>query len=480
MTQGSSFRLPRTVTPSRYAIELRLDPGTPTFDGTLDAAVTVHESVSEIVLNGTEITVAAGALVGDDEQVIEIGKVVPDAEAGRLTLELPSELEPGDYALRLEFTGRLSDLMEGMYRSRYTDDAGEDHVIITTHFEATDARRNFPCWDEPDLKATFAMTLVVPEGLTALTNTPEIGREPADPGFERIRFAESMVMSTYLVCVVVGDLALTDPVFAGPVPIRVACRPDRVHLAGYANEVAVFSLTWFGEYYDIPYPEQKLDQAAIPDFAQGAMENTGLGHVSRDAPAARSRPRRPRGAPRCRRDGCPRARPHVVRGSRDDAVVERHLAERGVRHVHVVSVRRRDGAVVARVRFVPRDPHDRVRGRRARHHKADRVPGRIARRGERHVRHAHVHEGRGRVADDRAVARPRAVPRRHPPLPRDARLREHRDAPPVGRAGGRERPAGAPHHGCVDLPAGLPRDRGAPRSRRGAPDTAPLRAVAAR
>ena len=162
---------------------------------------------------------------------------MPDAEAGRLTLELPSELEPGDYALRLEFTGRLSDLMEGMYRSRYTDDAGEDHVIITTHFEATDARRNFPCWDEPDLKASFAMTLVVPEGLTALTNTPEIGREPADPGFVRIRFAESMVMSTYLVCVVVGHLALTEPVVrrAGADPGRVPPRsgpPGRLRQRG--------------------------------------------------------------------------------------------------------------------------------------------------------------------------------------------------------------------------------------------------------
>ena len=276
MTQGSLFRLPRSVTPSHYAIELRLDPAAPTFDGTVDVAVTVHEAVGEIVLNGTEITVHAGALLGADEQVVEIDKAVPDAAAGRLTLELPSVLAPGDYTLRLEFSGRLSDLMEGMYRSRYTDDAGDEHVIITTHFEATDARRNFPCWDEPDLKASFTLTLVVPEGVTALTNTPEIGREPADPGFVRIRFAESMVMSTYLVCIVVGHLALTEPVFAGPVPIRVACRPDRVQLAGYANEVAVFSLEWFGEYYGIPYPEKKLDQAAIPDFAQGAMENTGL------------------------------------------------------------------------------------------------------------------------------------------------------------------------------------------------------------
>ena len=114
-------------------------------------------------MNGKDLTVRSGAIVAGDGSTVEIAKAVPDAAAGRITLELPAELAPGEYTLRLEFTGKLSDLMEGMYRSRYTDDAGAEHVIITTHFEATDARRNFPCWDEPDLKASFQLTLVVPE-----------------------------------------------------------------------------------------------------------------------------------------------------------------------------------------------------------------------------------------------------------------------------------------------------------------------------
>jgi puromycin-sensitive aminopeptidase len=276
MMSGSPYRLPRTVTPSHYAIELRLDPDAPTFDGTEDVAITVHEPVTEIALNGKDLTVHAGAVIADDGTSVEIAKAVPDPSAGRVTLELPGELATGDYTLRLSFTGKLSDLMEGMYRSRFTDDAGAEHLIITTHFEATDARRNFPCWDEPDLKASFQMTLVVPDGVTALTNTPELDREPAGDGYTRVRFDRSMVMSTYLVCVVVGGLGLTEPSFAGPTPIRVACRPDRLHLATYANEVAAYVLEWFSDYYAIPYPERKLDQAAIPDFAQGAMENTGL------------------------------------------------------------------------------------------------------------------------------------------------------------------------------------------------------------
>jgi puromycin-sensitive aminopeptidase len=276
MTQGSAYRLPRTVTPSRYAIELRLDPTASTFEGTVDVTVTAHEAFAEIVLNAKDMTVRRGVIVTADETVINTRDLVLDGETERLTLMLDRELSAGDYTVRLAYTGRLSDGMAGLYRSRYTDDAGNEHILIATHFEVTDARRNFPCWDEPDLKASFAMTLVVPDGLTALTNAPEIGRETADEGFVRVRFAESMVMSTYLVCVVVGPLALTPPSDARGVPVRVACRPDRLHLAGYANEIGVFALDWFSDYFGIPYPERKLDQAAIPDFAQGAMENTGL------------------------------------------------------------------------------------------------------------------------------------------------------------------------------------------------------------
>ena len=97
-------------------------------------------------------------------------------------------------------------------------------MIATTHFEATDARRAFPCWDEPDLKASFGITLVVREGLTALANGPEVEREALDDGRVRVRFADSMVMSTYLVCMVVGPLTVTEAVDARGVPVRVVVR----------------------------------------------------------------------------------------------------------------------------------------------------------------------------------------------------------------------------------------------------------------
>jgi puromycin-sensitive aminopeptidase len=276
LIDASPYRLPRTVTPSRYDISLRVDPTAPTFDGTVEVAVSVHEPVTEIVLNAKDMTVTGARIASTGGSAVDATGVELDVERDRLTLTFGSPLGVGDHTLHITFSGRLSDHMEGMYRSHFKDQAGVEHAIIATHFEATDARRNFPCWDEPDLKASFAMTLIVPDGLAALTNTPEVGRESDSDGFTRVRFAPSMTMSTYLVAVVVGPLSLTPPADARGVPVRVACRPDQVHLAAYSNEVGVFALNWFADYYDIPYPEQKLDQVAIPDFAQGAMENTGL------------------------------------------------------------------------------------------------------------------------------------------------------------------------------------------------------------
>ncbi|MGZ4149221.1 MAG: M1 family metallopeptidase, partial [Actinomycetota bacterium] len=192
-----------------------------------------------------------------------------------LTLALVEAAEPGEWTLSLVFAGALNDRLTGLYRSTF-DDAGVERVIAATHFEATDARMAFPCWDEPDLKATFGMTLVVGDGLTALSNAPEIGREPAGDGRVRVRFADTMAMSTYLVCAIVGPLSATEALDATGVPVRVVCRPGKEHLARFAADVAVFSLDWFGNYYGIRYPEAKLDNVAIPDFAQGAMENIGL------------------------------------------------------------------------------------------------------------------------------------------------------------------------------------------------------------
>ncbi|MFB3737815.1 MAG: M1 family metallopeptidase [Candidatus Velamenicoccus archaeovorus] len=269
-----AHRLPRTVTPSRYDLTLDTDLDAGAFSGSEDVTVRVHEPVDEIVLNALELQIDAAWLEDGGGRRVEVRKVDLDEIAERATLALDEPVHPGTWTLHLEFRGVLNDLLRGYYRSTYTDEAGT-HVIGTTHFEATDARRAFPCWDEPDLKAVFGITLIVREGLTALSNGPEISREPAGDGKVRIRFADTMVMSTYLVAFVVGRLELTEPVDVDGVPLRIAHVPGKGHLTGFALEIGAFALRFFAEYYGIPYPDAKVDFVALPDFGAGAMENLG-------------------------------------------------------------------------------------------------------------------------------------------------------------------------------------------------------------
>jgi puromycin-sensitive aminopeptidase len=269
------YRLPRAVTPNRYELVLEPDLVAGRFAGRQDVAVTVHESATEIVLNAVDLEISGGSVSAGDGRRIEISKVRFEPETERAHLELDATADPGEWSLHLEFSGELNDKLVGFYRSTYQVPDGDAQVIATTHFEATDARRAFPCWDEPDLKAVFSVTLVVAPDLAALSNGPEVGRTMQDDGRARVVFADTMSMSTYLVAFVIGNLELTEVVDAGGVPTRIAHVPGKGPLTAFALEVGAHALTWFADYYGIPYPDKKVDHIALPDFAQGAMENLG-------------------------------------------------------------------------------------------------------------------------------------------------------------------------------------------------------------
>jgi puromycin-sensitive aminopeptidase len=275
VSDGSEFRLPRNVVPSRYDITIETDLDGSRFRGAEDVAITVHEATSSIVLNAKELEVSDVRVSSPDGTSVDVTGVELDDGSERLTISLAEPITEGPWTLHLAFAAPLNERLVGYYRSTFTDDDGVDRTIATSHFEATDARRAFPCWDEPDLKAVYGMTLVVPDGMTALSNGPEIGRGRLDDGRVRVRFADTMMMSTYLVAFVVGPLELTDPLDVDGVPTRIAFRPGKAHLAPYALEAGAFSLRFFSDYYGIPYPDAKVDHVALPDFAQGAMENLG-------------------------------------------------------------------------------------------------------------------------------------------------------------------------------------------------------------
>ncbi len=273
-THTMDYRLPNTVVPSRYAIRLEADLERTTFAGEQTVWVTVREPVTEVLLNAVDLEIHGVAAEANDGLTVE-GTAHLDGAAERVRLLFASPLAPGEWRLRLRFTGVLNDRLHGFYRSTYTDAAGHSHVIAATQFESTDARRAFPCWDEPALKAVFSVTLVVPDGYAAVSNTQVVSENPVEGGRRAVTFADTIKMSTYLVAFVVGELEATEPVLVGKTPLRVWCVPGKRHLAGFAEEVGAFSLEFFERYYGLPYPGDKLDLLAIPDFAAGAMENLG-------------------------------------------------------------------------------------------------------------------------------------------------------------------------------------------------------------
>ncbi len=270
----ADYRLPTTVVPQRYDIRLEPDLERATFTGEETITVDVREPVSEIVVNAAELAIESAA-IEDAAGLVVDGSVALDPAAERARFLFPAPIAPGEWRLRLRWSGILNDRLHGFYRSTYKDATGASHTIAATQFESTDARRGFPCWDEPAAKAVFGVTLVVPEHLAAISNTAIVSETPADPGKKAVRFADTIRMSTYLVAFVIGELEATPPAMVDKTPLRVWCVPGKVGLTRVAEEIGVFSLDFFERYYGLPYPGDKIDLLAIPDFAAGAMENLG-------------------------------------------------------------------------------------------------------------------------------------------------------------------------------------------------------------
>jgi puromycin-sensitive aminopeptidase len=267
------YRLPRTAVPSRYDIRLEPDLTTLTFRGQQTVALEVTETIAEVVLNAIELAIDSASLENDSGETIRATPTM-DETTERCRLALASPASRGRWRLRLAFRGVLNDKLRGFYRSVYKDPSGVSRTMAATQFEATDARRAFPCWDEPSFKAVFAVTLSIDPALTAVSNTAIVS-ETTENGRKVVKFADSIVMSTYLVAFVVGELEATEAVVVGRTPLRVWCVPGKKRLARFGQDIGAASLAFFQDYYGLPYPGDKLDLLAIPDFAAGAMENLG-------------------------------------------------------------------------------------------------------------------------------------------------------------------------------------------------------------
>src|SRR5882672_9486390 len=264
----SAQRLPTIVTPDHYDLAFVVDLTHERFEGTERIRVQVAEPTARVVLHAVDLTireVTIGAGVSS-----QMAAVALDDKAQTATLTVPKPLAKGPAEIRIRYSGVLNSQLRGFYISKT-----KLRKYAVTQFESTDARRAFPCFDEPSFKATFAVTLTIDRGDTAISNGKVLSDVPGPAITQHtMKFSMSPKMSSYLVAMTVGDFKCLEGA-ADNIPIRICATPDKRDLTRVALESAQQVLQFYDSYYAIKYPFGKLDVVAVPDFAAGAMENTG-------------------------------------------------------------------------------------------------------------------------------------------------------------------------------------------------------------
>jgi aminopeptidase N len=264
-------KLPKEVVPTEYSIRILPNIDKLTFAGTETVKLNVRSPVHQLVLNALELEITKASVDGN---ALPKSAIKLDKEKELLTLALPSELTPGDHALALSFTGKINQQGQGLFYMHYQEQgSGKKKIMLGTQFEATDARRFFPCWDEPVFRARFQLTTVVPENWLAVSNMPVESEKKTASGKE-VRFAATPPMSSYLNVFVAGELDLIVS-RAGPTQIRVIATKGKAEQGRYALEATAQILQYYNDYFGVPYPLPKLDQIALPGGFGGAMENWG-------------------------------------------------------------------------------------------------------------------------------------------------------------------------------------------------------------
>ncbi|KAF4968813.1 hypothetical protein FSARC_3841 [Fusarium sarcochroum] len=269
--------LPKNVKPLHY--DLTLEPNFETFkyEGTVVIDFDVVEDSTSIALNTVDLEIHDTLVEANGSTVSSSPTVDYNKDTQTTTITFDQTIPAGQKArLTQRFTGTLNDDMAGFYRSSYKDEEGNTKYIATTQFEATDARRAFPCLDEPALKATFTVTLIADKNLVCLGNMDVASEKDVDSKRKAITYNKTPIMSTYLLAFIIGDLKSYET-NNFRVPIRVWCTPDQnLDHAVFSAELGARTLEFYEQEFGSQYPLPKMDMVAIPDFAAGAMENWGL------------------------------------------------------------------------------------------------------------------------------------------------------------------------------------------------------------
>lgn len=268
-------QLPRTAIPSRYAIEVTPHADRLSFDGAVTIDLKVIKPTNELVLNAADLAIVSATLQIKGGQVLP-AQVKLDNEVQTAAFGFSQTLQPGDYRLSIRYSGKINTQANGLFALDYTDIDGKPARALFTQFEAPDARRFVPSWDEPDYKARFDLTARIPAKQMAVSNMPEASSRTIDGGLKEVKFATTPVMSTYLLFFGAGDFERIAKK-VGDREVGIVMSRGNGDKARYALDAEAQILPYYEDYFGQPYPLPKLDNVAGPGQSQffGAMENWG-------------------------------------------------------------------------------------------------------------------------------------------------------------------------------------------------------------
>ncbi len=268
--ESTPGKLPKDIVPRHYAIHLKPDLEKFITTGKVQIQVEVLKPAKEIVLNALAMEITKAAITAPKTISLE---PKPNAEAQTVAFRLPEVLAPGKYTLTTEFTGHLREQAQGLFYVRYTGNAGKK-LMLCTQMEPTDARRMFPCWDEPVFRAKFEPTVIVPEKHTAVSNMPIKDEKSLGGGLKEVHFGATPPMASYLVVLVSGEMEALEDSFEG-VKLRILATEGKKEQGRYALESVKKLLGYYNHYFGVKFPLSKLDSIAVPGGFGGAMENWG-------------------------------------------------------------------------------------------------------------------------------------------------------------------------------------------------------------
>ena len=272
-------RLYEEFHPDNYSLNLSPDRDKMSFSG--QVTITGHrvgKPSQRLTLHQKDLRITSAKIKRFDkkrgELSVELDRINTHGKFSEVRLHTKELLYPGNYEIKIEFSGNITDQMHGIYPCRFKQD-GKDQMLIATQFESHHAREVFPCIDEPEAKATFDLTLITPTGETAIANTPVKTQEINDATVRTV-FETSPKMSTYLLAFAYGPMAYVEGRSKSGLLVRSYATPANAKLLDYSLRAAIRSVEFFEDYFGVPYPLAKLDLLALPDFSSAAMENWGL------------------------------------------------------------------------------------------------------------------------------------------------------------------------------------------------------------